>query len=241
LSKEFVIYCDESDSNGKYYSNFYGGVLVQSKDLDHVKSKISAKKAELHLHGEVKWQKVTANYLDKYIELVDLYFSLAKEGRLKTRVMFTQNCHIAQGLEPYHHDNKYFLLYYQFIKHAFGLSYANTTMKPVNLRLYFDKLPDTKEKSELFKDHIHGLNRYREFQKGRISIPRDQIAEICSHDHDILQCLDIVLGAIQFRLNDKHKEKRHRENTTVESGRKPKNSYTNISIGKSAKFIQTSI
>ena len=28
-----------------------------------------------------------------------------------------------------------------------------------------------------------------------------------SHDHDILQCLDIVLGAIQFRLNDKHKQK----------------------------------
>jgi hypothetical protein len=53
LSKEFVICCDESDSNGKYYSNFYGGVLVQSIDLDHVKSKISAKKAELHLHGEV--------------------------------------------------------------------------------------------------------------------------------------------------------------------------------------------
>lgn len=25
-------------------------------------------------------------------------------------------------------------------------------------------------------------------------------------DHDILQCLDVVLGSIQFRLNDKHKE-----------------------------------
>lgn len=28
-----------------------------------------------------------------------------------------------------------------------------------------------------------------------------------SHDHDLLQCLDVVLGAMAFRLNDKHKVK----------------------------------
>ncbi|QNP30698.1 hypothetical protein [Cylindrospermopsis curvispora] len=28
-----------------------------------------------------------------------------------------------------------------------------------------------------------------------------------SHDHAVLQCLDVVLGAMQFRLNNKHKEK----------------------------------
>lgn len=207
MAKEYVIYCDESDSSGKYYSDFYGGVLVQSRDLDLVRSAISEKKQSLNLHGEVKWQKVTGNYLDKYSELIDLYFDLAREGRLKTRVMFTQNCHVPLGLEQYHFEHKYFLLYYQFIKHAFGLRYSNTSEKPINVRLYFDKLPDTKEKCELFKDHVYGLNRYREFQKSRIRIPRDQIAEVCSHDHDILQCLDIVLGAIQFRLNDKHKEK----------------------------------
>ena len=25
---EYIIYCDESDSNGKYYSDFFGGVHV---------------------------------------------------------------------------------------------------------------------------------------------------------------------------------------------------------------------
>ena len=28
--KEYIIFCDESDVAGKYYSNFYGGVLVGS-------------------------------------------------------------------------------------------------------------------------------------------------------------------------------------------------------------------
>jgi len=36
-------------------------------------------------------------------------------------------------------------------------------------------------------------------------IPEDQIAEVKSHNHVLLQCVDIVLGAIQFRLNDLHK------------------------------------
>lgn len=38
-------------------------------------------------------------------------------------------------------------------------------------------------------------------------IKEDQIAEIDSHEHVLLQCLDVVLGAMQFRLNDKHLEK----------------------------------
>jgi len=33
------------------------------------------------------------------------------------------------------------------------------------------------------------------------------ITEVRSHDHVLLQCLDIVLGAMAFRLNEKHKVK----------------------------------
>jgi len=38
-------------------------------------------------------------------------------------------------------------------------------------------------------------------------IASEDIAEIKSHDHVLAQCLDVVLGAISFRLNDKHKLK----------------------------------
>ena len=33
------------------------------------------------------------------------------------------------------------------------------------------------------------------------------IGEVHSHDHVILQCIDVVLGAMYFRLNQLHKEK----------------------------------
>jgi hypothetical protein len=40
-----------------------------------------------------------------------------------------------------------------------------------------------------------------------VDIKREDITEVRSHDHVLMQCLDIVLGSMSFRLNDKHKEK----------------------------------
>lgn len=92
-------------------------------------------------------------------------------------------------------------MYYQFVKHAFGLEYASENLQ---LRLYFDKFPDTAEKSEQFKGFLRGLTKTKRWRT--IDIKREDITEVRSHDHVLLQCLDIVLGAMAFRLNDKHKE-----------------------------------
>ncbi|NLS93245.1 MAG: hypothetical protein GXX96_13905 [Planctomycetaceae bacterium] len=66
MSLEYIIYTDESDKKGKFYSNFYGGVLVRSVDLQGIIDRLEARKILLNMHQEVKWQKVTGNYLEKY-------------------------------------------------------------------------------------------------------------------------------------------------------------------------------
>ena len=78
---------------------------------------------------------------------------------------------------------------------------------PTRLRIYLDKLPDTREKNAIFKGHLVALEKSRQFRDARILVPGDQIAEVRSHDHIVLQCLDVVLGSMQFRLNDKHRVK----------------------------------
>jgi len=110
-------------------------------------------------------------------------------------------------LEAYHREHAYHLLYYQFLKHAFGLRYANKGGNPIRLRIYVDKLPDTREKNARFKAFVAGLEHSTEFRESRIVVPVDQIAEVDSKKHIVLQCLDVLLGAIQFRLNDRHLEK----------------------------------
>ncbi|MES2218740.1 MAG: DUF3800 domain-containing protein [Pseudomonadota bacterium] len=208
MTKEYIIYCDESDSEGQYYSNFYGGAVVSSNDLNFLINTILQKKQELHLHSEIKWSKLTDQYLGKYTDLMDCFFDFIEQGKIKIRIMFTQNIHLPSNLTSYHRRYRYFILYYQFLKHAFGLQYANTTNSQLRFRIYLDWLPiNTKIMVEKFKTFIHNLSNTTEFKKANILIPKDQISEVCSHDHVILQCLDVVLGAMQFRLNNKHLEK----------------------------------
>lgn len=208
MTKELIIFADESISQGQYFSNFYGGALVRSDDIDKVRQVLAERKRELNLYGEIKWSKVTINYLEKYISLTDTFFNLVEQDTIKIRIMFTQNIHVPTTLGDYQREYGYYLLYYQFIKHAFGLSYANPgTSAPLRLRIYLDRIADTLEKVAQFKAHLVGLQESTGFRQAHLQIKADQIAEVVSHDHDILQCLDVILGAMQFRLNDLHKAK----------------------------------
>ncbi|MDK7438066.1 DUF3800 domain-containing protein [Bacillus paranthracis] len=205
---QYIIYCDESEKNGKFFGNFYGGALVRSIHFHEVKDALAAKKVELGFSGEVKWQKVTANYLEKYMELMKCFFDFIKQDKVKIRIMFTHNKNLATNLTKEQRDKEYFLLYYQFFKHAFGFQYSNNTRNPISLYTYFDQLPDTKEKNREFIDYIYKLQYMEEFKKANLFFnSKDDIAEAKSHNHDILQCLDVILGAMEFRLNEKHKAK----------------------------------
>jgi len=72
MAREYIIYADESEKKGRYYSNFYGGALVRSTDLVAAESPLAEGNLSLGFQGEVKWRKVTAQYLTKYLELMDL-------------------------------------------------------------------------------------------------------------------------------------------------------------------------
>ncbi|GAX89118.1 DUF3800 domain-containing protein [Effusibacillus lacus] len=205
---EYILYMDESAKEGPYYGNFYGGALVRSTDYDYVIDQLSGKKKELHLFKEVKWQRVTLPYLTKYIELIDVFFDLIQQDLVKMRVMFTHNYRRAINLSKDQVDNTFTMLYYQFFKHAFGLKYSNPTpSREIGLRLYFDELPVAPANRDIFKDFIHGLQWSEDFRSANLSIERHNITEVKSDEHVILQYMDIVLGAMYFRLNNLHKEK----------------------------------
>ena len=202
---EYIIYCDESVSDGKYYTDFFGGVLVRNTDFDQIRIALDSKKQELNLQGEIKWVKVTENYLEKYKQMMDIFFSFVKENRLKVRIMFRATSQTPSNLSTEQVHNKYSLLYYQFVKHAFGLIYHDgIENKPVYLRLYFDEIPYPLDKRDAFKSHILSLQRHSRFRKVHLMIRKDDVVEINSRKHSIQQCMDIVLGSISFILNKKN-------------------------------------
>jgi len=206
--RHYIIYADESDRRGIRYSNFFGGVLLRSSDRQSINDILIQKKAQLGLIRELKWQYVDASNVDRYIAFMDEYFSFVSTGRLKVRIMFTDNNHIVSGLERRHFEQQYFLLYYQFIKHAFGIRYCNPNALD---RVYFsvlpDRIPDSEEKTEEFRNYLSRATNSAVLKDRNIFIRRDEINDVDSSKHVILQGLDIILGSINSRLNGKLKEK----------------------------------
>lgn len=201
----YRIYSDESVSDGKYFSNFYGGALVKVTDIQYIENQLNAKKKELNLNGEIKWSKVTENYLEKYIEMINLFFTFIKFGKIKVRIMFAQNAHVSDRLTKEQTDNEYSILYYYFLKDAFGIKYSNPTpyKTKINFSLYLDDLPCSKEQKEIFKKSLFRNNFG--FQQNNVEIT--EFIEIDSKKHVIQQCMDIILGSMNFKLNDFNKIK----------------------------------
>ncbi len=204
MSRELIIYCDESSKDGEYYSNFYGGALVKSADQQIVIDTLNETKKSLNLHGEVKWSKITAPYVEKYISLLTVFFDLIEQDTVKIRVMFTQNAYEPRHITKEQREQSYYLLYYQFIKHAFGVAFFNTR-EPTRLRIIFDKLPENNAETDRFKTYIAGLTQTSLFKQGNIIVNPSDISDVDSRKHVILQCADIILGSMDFRLNNKHK------------------------------------
>lgn len=199
----YFIWCDESDKEGAFYSNFYGGILVRSDDLTRVLDMSRSLIMELGLENEeVKWQKVNAYTYKKYLRIVDFIFDLLRNDLAKIRIFFRNNQYVAQGLTPLQKRKSYSMLYYQFIKHAFGFQYSEGN---ANIGIFLDDMPLKGESVEEFKDYLYKLNFDEEFRKAGIHIRREDITEVDSSRHIMLQWLDLILGAICFRLNDKHK------------------------------------
>lgn len=218
--KHYVIYADESDKRGRYFSNFFGGVLLSATDQQAINRELDEKKAELGLTHELKWQNVDQSCVDRYIEFIRAYFSYVATSRLKVRIMFTQNMRVPINLQKRHHDDQYFLLYYQFIKHAFGLKFADhNPYQAVFVTVLPDKIPDTKERVDRFRDYLCRIPGSSWMRGCNLYIPKATINDVDSKKHAILQGLDIILGSMSSKLNNKLKDipagKRRRGKRTV--------------------------
>ncbi|GAK12202.1 DUF3800 domain-containing protein [Geomicrobium sp. JCM 19039] len=176
---------------------------MRSTHIDEVRNALDLYRYQNNLNSEMKWSKVSASYLEKYKGLMDIFMNFVIEDKVKMRVMFLQNefsDHLVTKYAKEQLEDSYFKLYYQFIKHAFGLKYSSID-EPINARFFFDQFPDKKEKVDEFREFIYNLQFSSEFQDACLRIRYDQIVEADSKDHTILQCADIVTGAMNGKLN----------------------------------------
>lgn len=64
-----------------------GTTSVSDENLAHVRAMFWAWREKLGLHGEIKWTRVDKKNLDRYKEMVTVYFNLLKRGVLQFHAM----------------------------------------------------------------------------------------------------------------------------------------------------------
>lgn len=198
---EYILYCDESSSKGEYYSDFFGGCIISANRQKLVEKALNEKKTELNITAEVKWTKITENYLKKYCELIHLFFEFVRMGDIRVRIMFRKTSNQYEGGKQIKNDDRYFKLYYQFLKHSFGFSTDKCVTGDYYVHFYLDELPDHSERANAFKDYLCGMQNIHDMARSGLHIRKRDIGEVKSHSHILLQCTDVVLGAMHFKLN----------------------------------------
>lgn len=72
--KEYVLFCDESDRRGPFYSNFYGGARVPASQLRTVELALLDQRQRLGLTSEIKWEKVGPRIVERYEKFIAAFF-----------------------------------------------------------------------------------------------------------------------------------------------------------------------
>jgi len=203
-AKEYWIFADESVQDGEFFSHFFGGCMVPAHRHAEIEKRLARQKERLGFGKEVKWQRVTDQRLDSYASMVTAFFDELRADRIRMRVVFQDNETICRRPSDEARHEPYYKLYYQFIKHAFGLAHMPEREEGTRLRLFLDRLPHTKEHTAQFKSYLAAIPLNSQLREKRLALDPSHITEVDSSEHVLLQCVDIILGSMAFRFNERH-------------------------------------
>lgn len=215
---EIHIYSDESRHRGERFL-LLGGLWVRAQDIVSVENEILEMRKRhgyrndadvwVDFLGELKWTKVSEKYLHVYREVVDLFFNLIDEGKIRFCVMLvdTHNPKV-QKYDNIKRDG-YFKLLYQLYLH-------NCTVPGV-YKIYPDKITNPQHKINLETLRItldkSLANKFFNLvnPESRAESYLQIIMPVDSKRVQILQIIDVVIGAVGYFQNRYFKQKGAKE------------------------------
>ena len=186
------LYCDESRQDLFYNKDaisdtnkyiFIGGIVIDRKNRVEIKNKINELKGkyDINTKTELKWNRVTKNYLDLYKGMIDIYIDYD--------ISFRAICIDSSKINlKYHNDNAelgFYKLYYQLL---------NNWLSP---KLKYTIYTDIKTYSD--PNVLNDLKRCLNNKEHPNSVER--IYAIDSHESVFLQLEDILMGATSYKMN----------------------------------------
>lgn len=166
--------------------------MGRSTELDRLDTALRAVIAKHGIKGEAKWNKLSAANLNCYKELVDTLMSHMKVDGIKYRQMFLDRSYVWKPLpgEPNPKDlDTQFKLYYQYIKHHFGIQYLPFDKSGTRILVRLDN-----HSSQAHKDQLVDFAEKLPLWLDRADLTV-QVTFINSAKSPRLQICDILMGA----------------------------------------------
>lgn len=190
---EYNIYCDESNhlEFDKASVMVLGSVYVPKEKAIAINARIKEikQKHKIKPDTEIKWVKVSPNKLPFYLDIVDYFFDT---DDLHFRAVVVDKSLLNHKKFNQTHDQFYYKIYFELLSKI--LDPQN------NYSIYLD-IKDTRgrEKTAKLKEVL--CNSMYDFD-GKII---KSIQQVRSHEIQILQLADLLIGAMQFLNNTKVK------------------------------------
>ena len=172
---------------------------MRAEDREMIVAALDDLARQLGIPGEIKWRKVRPFNADRVQRVMDLFFDIIETGRAKLRVMWLPHALNAVPTDEYHVDHGYYILYYFFVIGSFALA-NHDEGDEVLIEFYPDTLPDEPIKKRRFINYVMGAHRTARYGN-RSPFRVVRVADVDSKKHILLQCSDVVIGALAFLAN----------------------------------------
>jgi len=187
MSEIYNVYCDESChlENDRQGVMLFGGIWCPANDRVRLSSELRDIKNRHKASGELKWTKVSNARVDFYLELVDWFIA---EAPLHFRALIVSDKSKLDhdAFNEGSHDTFYYKMYFSLL---------NKILSPDNsYNIYLD-IKDTRSHLKVRKLKEVLCNNVFDFTSQMIR----HIQNIHSHESDLMQLADFLLGAVAYR------------------------------------------
>lgn len=205
----YEIYADEAWTHSSppllRYHCFFGGIFGSQSLLGRLETElIKIKQVNNLASAEVKWSALKPAKLLAYIQLIDCFFDHLDSANLTYRQMFRDRSFVYCDQSGNTSSEKteldvQFMLFYQFIKHSFGIQFLpviHDVKHEILVRL--DGHSSQRHKDDL-ECYINNLNQH--WGRNDIIV---KASFIDSKSSNVLQLCDVIMGAAGSYGNKQH-------------------------------------
>lgn len=184
---DFEVYCDESRQQlftGAERQGFVvlGSVWLEASHRAHLKARLRGLRERHDVRGEFKWQKVSPSRLEFYTDLVELFFG--ENVRFRAIVLAAEEMD-AVRFHQADSELMFYKFYYQLLHHWI--------LDQNRYRIFLDA------KTNRIEGRIRKLCEV--LRNANLSAEILDVQALPSHELDLLQLADVLLGAVSYHFN----------------------------------------